>query len=273
MGQMIKRQIRELNKRSSVRKPLSRRCAATWAWRCTRYVGLVPCTEHWLTLNGEINPDGHCLYSAVADQLSILSIIPAQQATYKTTRAAAAAYMLQHRDDFLPFLPSLDGEDGVGATSAGMLTPQQYAQYCAAVRDSGTWGGEPEIMALTRAFNIPIHVAQWGSPSIVCHSPTGAPVDPRERSVKISYHRRMYGLGEVSLRWLALQLSLRKYLSIALQQPAAEDQRLSKGCRYPKRHCVAITVAVNVPQIPVDDEDRLKFNFVLGIGILPVIYL
>jgi len=144
----------------------------------------------------EINPDGHCLYSAIADQLALLGLLNPQIANYKTTRAAAAAYMMDHPDDFIPFLPSVEGEDGRGATSGGLINPRQFSQYCATVRDTGTWGGEPEIMALSRAYNVPIHVAQWGSQPIVCHSPTGDQVDPKLPSVKISYHRRMYGLGE-----------------------------------------------------------------------------
>lgn len=105
--------------------------------------------------------------------------------------------MFAHPDDFLPFLPSADGEDGPGATDGGLMTPSQFSQYCTTIRNTGMWGGEPEIMALCHAYKVPIHVAQWGQPPIVCHSPDGKQVDPRSPSVKVSYHRRMYGLGEV----------------------------------------------------------------------------
>jgi len=144
----------------------------------------------------EITPDGHCLFSAVADQLAGLGLLSPQQANYRTTRATAAEFMARHPDDFLPFLPSVDGEDGAGATSGGLISPAQFTQYCVTVRDTGAWGGEPEIMALCRAFNVAIHVVQWGTPPIVCHAPDGRQVDPKKPSVKISYHRRMYGLGE-----------------------------------------------------------------------------
>lgn len=159
-----------------------------------------PVVQHPSTLRWfQINPDGHCMFSAIADQLCQLGMIPAQQANYKLTRAVASDYMLAHPNDFLPFIPSLGGEDGVGATDeTGLLTPAQFSKYCATVRDTGAWGGEPEIMALSRAYQVPIHVVQWGSPPIVCHSPTGTEVNPSLPSVKVSYHRRMYGLGEVS---------------------------------------------------------------------------
>ena len=150
----------------------------------------------------EVNPDGHCLFAAVADQLAVLGILPRTQATYAVTRTAAANYIYTHPDDFLPFLPSIDGEDGVGATDAGFMTPRQFGIYCTAIRDTAVWGGEPEILALSRAYNIPIHVIQSGTPPVVVHNPAGTPdhddgLDGTKSVVRISYHRRMYGLGEV----------------------------------------------------------------------------
>ncbi|KAJ6496633.1 hypothetical protein C8R47DRAFT_349375 [Mycena vitilis] len=155
--------------------------------------------EHAHAQVPQINPDGHCLFSAVADQLQLLSILPAPQASYVTTRVAASTYIFNHVDDFLPFLPSAAGEDGSGALDPGLMSPQEFEQYCASIRDTAVWGGEPEILALSRAFNVPIHVVQAGKPPVVVHNPTGTSTDDQvtdERVVRISYHRRMYGLGE-----------------------------------------------------------------------------
>jgi OTU domain-containing protein 6 len=114
------------------------------------------------------------------------------------TRLAAANYMLSHEDDFLPFLPSIEGEDGEGATSDGMMTSRQYNRYCATIRDTAAWGGEPEILALSRVFGVPIHVVQAGKPPVVIHEPIDGMSDTAGTKVCfISYHRRMYGLGEV----------------------------------------------------------------------------
>ncbi|KAI0273367.1 hypothetical protein BC834DRAFT_947610 [Gloeopeniophorella convolvens] len=147
----------------------------------------------------EINPDGHCLFSAVADQLALLNLVPPQEAHYSRTRHAAAEYMLAHPDSFIPFLPSAEGEDGAGAGDSGLIGPREYTRYCETIRDTGVWGGEPEILALSRAFQVPIHVVQGGTPPVVVHDPNGAPqIDnlKEQRAVRISYHRRMYGLGE-----------------------------------------------------------------------------
>ncbi len=36
--------------------------------------------------------------------------------------------------------------------------------YCSAVENTGVWGGQPEILALSRAFGTEIHVIQAGVP-------------------------------------------------------------------------------------------------------------
>lgn len=66
-----------------------------------------------------------------------------------------------------------------------------------------------QIQALSRAFKIPIHVIQRGPPTVVSHGGDeesfGGVMTPEQsatqgdRVVRISYHKRMYGLGEVSL--------------------------------------------------------------------------
>ena len=127
--------------------------------------------------------------------MALLGILPPSQATYPFIRTAAADFIRSHPDDFLPFLPSPEsaGDD------AGMLTPAQFEDYCASIKDTATWGGEPEIVALSGAFKIPIHIVQGGRPSIVVHEPIGEHTN--NDVLRISYHRKLYGLGEVSDRW------------------------------------------------------------------------
>ncbi|KAG6889312.1 hypothetical protein C0995_001968 [Termitomyces sp. Mi166 len=154
------------------------------------------CQDQMLQVR-EINPDGHCLYSAIADQLAFLGILPASQANYAVVRHAASAYMLAHQDDFLPFLEPSAPED---LSDSGTMTTKGFERYCATIRDTAEWGGEPEILALSRVYNVSIHVIQGGRPSIVTHNPgdMGGANDDKQ-IVRISYHRRMYGLGEVRL--------------------------------------------------------------------------
>lgn len=132
-----------------------------------------------------------------------------------------------------------------------MMTMKGFHRYCKRVRESGEWGGEPEvsraqtlsflfllleltfcvsfvgtmctqILALSRYYQIPIHVVQSNHPKIVAHSPGSSrfpfssfvlcrteltstsslrPTDPKAnatldakaakkiRAVRISYHR------------------------------------------------------------------------------------
>ncbi|KIP09108.1 hypothetical protein PHLGIDRAFT_68237 [Phlebiopsis gigantea 11061_1 CR5-6] len=140
----------------------------------------------------EISPDGHCLFSAIGDQLAVLGLIAHSQTSYPTIRQAAADYIEAHPDDFIPFLP-MESED---SADSGLMSPEEFKDYCAKVRETAVWGGEPEIMALANAYKVPIHVIQAATPHIVVHNPSDqVPLDD-SKILRISYHRRMYGLGE-----------------------------------------------------------------------------
>ncbi|KAG9092966.1 hypothetical protein FRC06_011726 [Ceratobasidium sp. 370] len=143
---------------------------------------------------GECKAQG--LQMIEAHQLALLGIIPPAAAVPITTRTTAANYMFSHPDLFIPFLPSVNGEDGEGAESPGLISPEEFEIYCAKIRDTGEWGGEPEIVALSSAYKVPIHVIQAGSHRVVVHEPIGGQVAKPGAVAKISYHRRMYGLGE-----------------------------------------------------------------------------
>ncbi|PWN18896.1 cysteine proteinase [Microstroma glucosiphilum] len=152
----------------------------------------------------EITPDGHCLYSAIADQLNLLGRGAAAggggggaaHENYKTTRAMTARWMRGHEDDFKPFISDND-ERMAGVASPGgadvVKGGDPYQAYCDAVERTAVWGGQPEILAMSRAYRTPIWVVQAGSPIVK----VGQDEFPLEgRPLMISYHRKMYGLGE-----------------------------------------------------------------------------
>src|SRR4051794_24258355 len=86
------------------------------------------------------------MYYAIADQLVILGLMPSEDAaTPQPIRAAAASYLRSYADTFMPFVPSVLGEDMAGATDDGIMTPEGYAEYCRRVEESGDWGGEIEV--------------------------------------------------------------------------------------------------------------------------------
>lgn len=115
---------------------------------------------------------------------------PAQEPyTYDMLRMAAARYMRQHSADFMPFISDLDEtQAGVqGENSA----ESKFLQYCDAMESTSAWGGQPEILALSKVFHTPIHVMQPGMPMVKI----GDEFD--KAPLLISYHIKLFGLGEV----------------------------------------------------------------------------
>jgi len=170
----------------------------------------------------DIQPDGHCLFSAVADQLRtrgydttttssslalpISSKHPEQGETeqipqdkeaepgYKTTRRAATEYMASHRDDFEPFLAMDERSGGT----------EGWDGYITKMRDTATWGGQLELTALANVYGVEIRVVQDGrtesiTPTTTTTSSTGGQGDgegSEKRTIWLAYYRHGYGLGE-----------------------------------------------------------------------------
>lgn len=153
----------------------------------------------------QINPDGHCLFSAIADQLVLLGLLPSEKATHAAIRTKAVEYISSHRDEFIPFLAVPETE----VVEGGLMNTNQFEAYCEAMRNTATWGGEPEIFALARAFDLPIHVIQSTKPNIVVHEPEGGS-RPGQHPIRVSYHRHQFGLGEVGSK-LIHQLAIINY--------------------------------------------------------------
>jgi OTU domain-containing protein 6 len=126
----------------------------------------------------DIAPDGHCLFSAVADQLSQSGIptgrTDSSEPEYKTVRRAAAAFMTENADDFAPFL-----EDDLGV-------------YVARIRDTAEWGGQLELTALARRYGAEIRVVQDGRTERIGEDEGGK----TGKVLWLAYYRHGYGLGE-----------------------------------------------------------------------------
>lgn len=128
----------------------------------------------------EIRADGHCLYSAFADQLEQSDIplgsAPSDQPTlsYKLVRAKAAEYIEAHQDDFVPFLE------------------EPLADYVHKIRDTAEWGGQLELLALSKTYGININVLQdFGRVEKIEGSP-----DKDAKTVWLGYYKHGFGLGE-----------------------------------------------------------------------------
>ncbi|RDL38010.1 Cysteine proteinase [Venustampulla echinocandica] len=130
-----------------------------------------------------IRPDGHCLFSAVADQLSQVGIPLGAESDaelkedqrYKVVRKAAARYIEAHPDDFVAWLD------------------EPLGQYVHKIRDTAEWGGHLELLALAKTYNVEICVLQNGVAQNIEPDLAGA---SEPEKIWLAYYRHGFGLGE-----------------------------------------------------------------------------
>lgn len=131
--------------------------------------------------------NGHCMFSAVADQLHTLglSLEPGQSTNgaktelqrddYKAVRGAAASYMSRYPNDFEPFLD------------------EPLDAYVQKIRDTAEWGGQLELTALAKTYNITINVLQ-GDGRV--EKIQGDDINHEKHEAWLAYYRHGFGLGE-----------------------------------------------------------------------------
>ncbi|CDH58360.1 otu domain-containing protein 6b [Lichtheimia corymbifera JMRC:FSU:9682] len=127
----------------------------------------------------EITADGHCLYNAISNQLNERYN---QQVSHQELRQAAASYMREHPDDFIPFLYKDDGD---------MFTADDFERYCNDIENTPRWGGQLEILALSRVKEVPVHIVQMGAPVLKVNEEDF----PGKEPLKLAYHKHLYSLG------------------------------------------------------------------------------
>jgi OTU domain-containing protein 6 len=141
----------------------------------------------------EIRADGHCLYSAVADQLVLhdIGLVPRIPLTiageetseekillpYKAVRRTTAAYIKANADDFVPFLE------------------EPLDEYVRKVGDTAEWGGQLELMALAKAYGVKISVLD-GNGSVHEIGGDDEASKEEEKRIWLAYYRHGFGLGE-----------------------------------------------------------------------------
>jgi OTU domain-containing protein 6 len=142
----------------------------------------------------EIRPDGHCLFSAVADQLGLAGVSLSlsgdgsttatkgkeeeEEPGYKTVRRAAAGYIGSHGDEYAGFL-----EEDVGS-------------YVRKIRDTAEWGGQLELLALASVYGVEVCVVQDGRTEVIQPSGGGNGDEEGRKKIWLAYYRHGYGLGE-----------------------------------------------------------------------------
>lgn len=133
----------------------------------------------------DIQPDGHCLYRALAHQCTqnLPDLEPElakevqtweQGGGHTQMRAICAAFMRQHMDDFAPFVDTDD-----------------FGAYIDKIQNTAEWGGDVELTALARRLRSHIHVY-----SAAMSEQIFSPILDSKVHLRLSYHKYAFGLGE-----------------------------------------------------------------------------
>ncbi|KAF4352909.1 hypothetical protein F8388_003300 [Cannabis sativa] len=136
-------------------------------------------------------PDGHCLYRAVEDQLAVLSGGRSPH-NYQELRELVASYMRKNASDFLPFFLSENAVEDDGSDDS---LAEKFENYCKEVETTAAWGGQLELEALTHYLRKHIMVFSGSFPDVEMgkeyKSNSGT-----DTSIRLSYHKHAFGLGE-----------------------------------------------------------------------------
>lgn len=127
----------------------------------------------------DIRPDGHCLFASIEDQLKQRHDTEDEDTTVASLREAAAKYIDDNRDDFLPFF--FDPET---------MQQTDVDKYLHELRTTAMWGSDIEIKALASVYDCPIKVYSAGAAPIAFNEQGANP------ELKLGYFRYSYGLGE-----------------------------------------------------------------------------
>ncbi|KAK1141446.1 OTU protein [Aspergillus melleus] len=148
----------------------------------------------------EINPDGHCLYSAIASQLEesglglkpdpkrivlqpptqsrVETVTSPKHDGYRAVRAVTADYIVEHKDDFEAFME------------------EPLDQYTRKIKLTAEWGGQLELQAIARAYGVEINVIQGDGRIEKIESGDDSLDAENKHVIWLAYYRHTYGLGE-----------------------------------------------------------------------------
>lgn len=151
----------------------------------------------------EVNPDGHCLYSAVAIQLDesglglkpdpkrivlqpptqsrIETVTMPKHDGYRAVRAVTADFIVENRGDFEAFME------------------EPLDDYTRKIKLTAEWGGQLELQAIAKAYGVDINIIQADGRTEKIESgetPEWDDEEKKKRVVWLAYYRHTYGLGE-----------------------------------------------------------------------------
>ncbi|SCV01235.1 LAME_0G14928g1_1 [Lachancea meyersii CBS 8951] len=153
------------------------------------------CTLNKL-IQHDIQPDGHCLFASILDQLQTRHL-PLEGCVYEfpksyshtnashhldvyKLRSLATCYVREHPDDFVPYL-----------FDEATLTVKDIADYTKTMEETAQWGGEVEILALAKVLKCCISVLMSGRATHLVNED-----EMTNPQLKLVYYKHSYALGE-----------------------------------------------------------------------------
>lgn len=124
-----------------------------------------------------IQPDGHCLFSACAKGLSpdVVKDSGPFAGGYQNVRYATAEFMSKHREDFEAFME------------------EPFDEYVEKIRNTAEWGGQLELQAIAKSYDVTIKVLQADGRVEEIQSDSGV---AKGEDLWLAYYRHSFGLGE-----------------------------------------------------------------------------
>lgn len=138
----------------------------------------------------DIKPDGHCLFASILDQLIYRSFDlnktlvddktkPIDEYTVYDLRQLSCNYIAENKDDFIPYL--------FDENTMSLLDIDKYIDE---MSKTAKWGGEIEILALSKIFNCPISILISGQSNHLVNE------NGENNELKLVYYKHSYSLGE-----------------------------------------------------------------------------
>jgi OTU domain-containing protein 6 len=130
------------------------------------------CTENQLSLHS--NSNGTTCYS------------------YHELQQMTSKYMRDHAADYLPFFL------GEGKVETGPDPSESFERYCQEIESTAAWGGQLELGALAHCLkHIVVYSGSFPDVEMGKKYKSGSGGSSGDAaSIKLSYHRHAYGLGE-----------------------------------------------------------------------------
>ncbi len=127
-----------------------------------------------------IRPDGHCLFSACAQGMPTKALASKlgeiKKESYQNVRYAAADFMSKHPDDFAAFME------------------EPLDSYVRKIRHTAEWGGELELQAIARSYEVDINVLR--ADGRIDKIKSGSDSKEGADAIWLAYYRHSFGLGE-----------------------------------------------------------------------------